>query len=113
MSQVILVDSYSGSSFYTYRIEVTGRRLGLDEVKSLGLVDDDALRRHAASDYSHEWYEINHKDRITITVGERGEEETMVFEIPEVPLPRLPQRLDDINSIDLVSCLRQHCTRIS
>ena len=71
MSQIILVDSYFGSSFSTYRVEVTGRKLGLDEVRSLGLVDDDALRRHAASDYSHEWYEINYRDRITVTVGER------------------------------------------
>lgn len=113
MSQIIFVGSYCGSSSYVYQVVVTGRRLELDEVKNLGLVDDDALRRHKKSDYTHEWYEIKPGDRITTTEGERGEEETMVFEIPTTPLPRLPQRLDDVWSIGLIECLEEHCTKVS
>jgi len=113
MSQVILVGSYFGLSSYTYEVEVTGRMLELDEVRRLGLVDDDALRRHKASDYSHEWYEIKPRDRITITVGEMGEEETLVFEVPETPLPELPQELDDTISMSLVECLKKHCAEVS
>ena len=113
MRQVILVTCYYGSSSYVYTVEVTGRRLETDEVKRLDLVNDDDLRRHEKSDYAHEWYEIKPRDRITITEGERGEEETMVFEIPTTPLTRLPQRLDDTFSMSLIECLEEHCAKVS
>ena len=38
--------------------------------QQLGLVDDDAIRRHKQSSYSQEWFEINPGDRIAIRVGE-------------------------------------------
>lgn len=114
MSQVILVGSYCGLSTYTFEVQVTGRALSMSEVKQLGLVDDNALRRHKASSYSQEWYEIKHGDRVRVRVSEDDDEkvEEMEFEIPETPLPVLPQRLDDTFTIDLLTCLKEHCRRI-
>jgi hypothetical protein len=112
MSQIILVGSYCGLSSYTHDVSVTGRLLEIDEVRKLGLVDDAAMRRHKRSDYSQEWYEINPGDQVTVIVGELGEEEEMVFEIPETPLLNPPQKLDDMFD-DIVEYLKKYCRRIS
>jgi hypothetical protein len=54
MSQIILVGSYCGLSDYTFEVTVSGRRLNMSELKQLGLVDDDAIRRHKQSNHSCE-----------------------------------------------------------
>ncbi len=111
MNQIILVDSYCGLSDYTFEVTVSGRRLNMSEVKQLGLVDDDAIRRHKQSSYSQEWFEINPGDRIAIRVGE-DEIEELEFEIPTTPLTIIPQKLDDTFKIDLLSWLKEYCVRV-
>lgn len=111
MSQIILVGSYCGCSDYTFLVTVSGRRLDMSEVRQLGLVNDDAIRRHRLSSYSKEWFEVNAGDRITIQVGE-DEVEEMEFEIPLTPLIVVPQKLDDRFKIDLLSWLKENCTRV-
>lgn len=111
MSQIILVGSYCGCSDYTFEITVNGRHLSMSEVRQRGLVDDDAIRRHKQSSYSQEWYEINPGNRITVRVGEAKIEE-MVFEIPLTPFTVVPQKLDDTFKIDLLSWLKENCTRV-
>ena len=111
MSQIILVGSYCGLSDYTFEVTVGGRRLNMREVRHYGLVDDDAIRRHNQSSYSQEWFEVNASDRITVRVGE-DEIEEMEFEIPETPLTVIPQKLDDIFKINLLSWLKEYCVRV-
>lgn len=115
MGQIILVRSYVGMSTYTYEVEVSGRRLGLEEVKKLGLVTDQDLRHHERSDYVHDWYEINPGDTISIEIDDGSEDIGIeVYEIPADPLPELPQRLDDCSTgrISLEMCLSKYCRRI-
>jgi hypothetical protein len=110
MGQVILVGSYVGFSGYQFHVEVTGRPLSLDEVKQLGFVNDDELRRHEESSYTKEWFEIKPGDIITVSEMDDNKDQTLIFEVPEVPLPELPQRLDDVwHKPSLVECLRKYC----
>lgn len=111
MSYIILIGSYCGLSGYTFEVTVSSRRLPMSEVRHLGLVDDDALLRHKQSSYSQEWFEVSAGDRITVWVGEDDIEE-MEFEIPTTPLTVIPQKLDDTFKIDLLSWLKEHCTRV-
>ena len=114
MSQIILVSSYIGGSDYVFSVSVTaGKFLEITKATELGLVDDAAIRRHALSSYSYEWYEISPKNRITVKTGEAGKEREMIFEIPDEPLPKLPQKLDDALSIDLLECLIKYCKNVS
>ena len=112
MGQVILVGSYCGLSSYIFDVKVEGRLLTMSEVRRLGLVDENAIRRHSSSDYSYEWYEISPGDQITITAGELGDEEEMILEVPTEPLPQPPQRLDDVIPNGLIKYLRNYCKRI-
>ncbi len=112
MSQIILVGSYCGPSDYTFEVKVSGRPLNMSEVRQCGLVDDDAIRRHKQSSYSQEWFEVSAGDRISVRVG--GDEiQEMEFEIPAPPLAVIPQRLDDGFTIDLLSWLKEYCTRVN
>lgn len=111
MNQIILVGSYCGSSGYTLEVKVSGRPLDMSEVRQRGLVDDDAICRHRDSSYSQEWFEVSPGDRIIIRVGE-DEIEEMEFEIPSTSLAVIPQKLDDTFKINLLSWLKEYCTRV-
>lgn len=66
MDQIIVLNTYIGSSDFTFRATCTGRRLTNEEVLKKGFVTEDIKRRHKDSSYVYEWYEIKPTDKITL-----------------------------------------------
>jgi hypothetical protein len=52
MSQFILLQTYVGSSDFTYIATCNGRQLSLEEALTADLVDKSTLRRHEQSSYT-------------------------------------------------------------
>jgi hypothetical protein len=98
MPQHILLQSFIGPSDYVYIVTCSGRPLDLTEAKQAGLTDDQTLRRHKKSEYTHEWFEVNPGDWIEVElIGEEFDEENLHarFTVPENGLADPPQKLDD------------------
>jgi len=110
MKQFILLQSYVGSSDFTYEVTCTGRILGLDEAQELVLTNRDQLVRHARSSYVAAWYEITTNDQIEVVLQDDERNEHMVFIVPEDGLPNPPVSLDDERVGPRIhEYLKEHC----
>lgn len=110
--QYILLQSYIGSSNFTYEVTCTGRILGLGEALALRLTNQDELRRHARSSYTAAWYEISAHDRIDIRIEDDNGNQDIIFFVPEGGLPNPPVNLFDERAEPHVhEYLKKHCSR--
>lgn len=99
MSQFILLQTYVGSSDFTYIAACNGRQLSLEEAQAADLVDKSALQRHAQSSYTSEWFEVEPGDQVFLTIqedeGRFEERATLTFTVPPQGLNNPPTSLDD------------------
>ena len=111
-SSVILFESYAGSSSgFIFRVSCNGRRLSLEEVKKLGFVSDETLKRHKQSDWGFDWYEVHPGDQITVMSFDEntGDDLDTVFVVPASGLEKPPQDLDATNHLGLYEYLEERC----
>ncbi|OHB20980.1 MAG: hypothetical protein A2666_00505 [Parcubacteria group bacterium RIFCSPHIGHO2_01_FULL_47_10b] len=110
MKQFILLQSYIGSSDFTYEVTCTGRILGLDEAHERGFTNRETMKRHARSSYTAAWYEIKAHDQIEVELRNDEGDEHAVFIVPEAGLPNPPVSLDDERTGPRIhEYLKEHC----
>lgn len=102
MREYVLLQSYVGSSSFTYDATCNGRRLETAEAKQLELVDDDSLARHKQSSYLSVWYEVQPGSEIRVAIWDDDSSDTsfeelteLVYIVPESCLVNPPTSLDD------------------
>ena len=114
MRNIILLQSYVGrSTGYIFSARSNGRYLSIEEVKKLGLVDEDTLRRNKGSDWTCVWYEVNPGDRIEVIFFDEntGIDVDSTFLVPEQGLEDPPQKIEigGRHPSELYDYLLEHC----
>lgn len=114
MKQIILLNSYVGLSDFTFDVICFGRRLDFEEALAKGLATKDQVRRHAASDYTREWYEVAPGD--TIVIEHYYDDEPKVnrkrtFRVPQSGMSSPNTSLDnfDATGMELEDHLLEQC----
>ncbi len=100
-------------SDFVFETTCTGRPLEEQELRKLGLITDDLLRRTALSGYIPSWFEVNEEDRIRVVWHDDERELDETFAVP-ADLPNPPQMLDgDQSGMRVYNYLTTHCRNLT
>jgi hypothetical protein len=112
MSTVILLGTYVGLSDFAFDASCNGVSIAESEAQKRGLIDAGAIRRHARSNYTRDWYEVKPGDQIKVRWRDDDRDVETTFVIP-AELPNPPQSPDhEATGMRLYQYLEQHCKRI-
>jgi hypothetical protein len=115
MNQIVLLNTYTGLSDFEFFVSCTGSRLEREEVFKRGLLRKDQLRRHAASEYTREWYEVKPGDIIIVEHRDDDRDPPInrkrTFRVPEAGMSNPNTDLDNFAATgpNLEDHLRQQC----